>query len=55
MTKRYVSGRRFQCECGLIYTAFKKSSRKTKAGHIKDLYCYNCKKIQKMVQLERWY
>lgn len=55
MTKRYVTERRFKCECGLIYTAFKKSNRETKVNHIKDIYCYQCKEIKKMTQLAKWY
>lgn len=55
MTKRYVTERRFICDCGEIYTAFKKSSRKTETGHIKDMYCFKCKKDKKMIQLDKWH
>lgn len=38
---------RFYCpDCGLLMTVPRKRPRET--GHIKDLYCARCNKIQKM-------
>lgn len=55
MTKN-VTERRFVCpECKFIYTAYKKSNRKTKTNHLKDLYCIFCKKTIQMPQLPKWY
>lgn len=38
---------RFYCpECGLLMTVPRKRPRET--GHIKDLFCVRCNKVQKM-------
>ena len=53
--KRAVTERVFKCPCcGVIMTAYKKSSRKTKEGHLKKLWCYKCKRERNFEQV-RYY
>jgi len=41
----------FTCpECGQVITLPRKSSKKRKRGHIKDLYCPTCKEVRKFVE-----
>ena len=55
MKKRMMQYRHFKCPCcGVVMTAPKRASRKTKDEHIKDIWCYKCQKIQKFIQLTRW-
>ena len=43
----------FQCPCcGEKMTAYKKSSRRTAAGHIKTMWCYRCKSERQFVQIK---
>jgi len=47
IVKRY-----FKCvDCGSVLPATS-TKRKTGIGHIKDIYCYKCKKIVKSIQEE---
>ena len=55
VTKRSTVDRTFRCPtCGTIQHARKLKSMQTKEGHIKDMWCFCCKDIKKMVQL-RYY
>lgn len=49
---RPIQMRVFQCpECGAKVSATK-TRFKTKAGHVKTMYCYVCKKATDHVQIE---
>lgn len=49
----HATERRFECPiCKEKVTAYKKSSRRTKVGHIKHMWCYKCKAIQGFVQIK---
>ena len=49
---RNVTERRFKCpDCGTVQTAYKLSSRRTAAGHIKTMWCYKCKKVKNFTQV----
>ena len=49
---RHTTERRFKCPvCGTVLTAYKLSSRRTSAGHIKTMWCYKCKKVQNFTQV----
>ena len=49
----HATERRFECPiCKEKVTAYKKSSRRTKAGHIKHMWCYKCKAIQGFIQIK---
>lgn len=39
-------------ECGTIMTIPRKVSNQRELGHIKDLYCYNCKDVKKFIELK---
>lgn len=55
MKKMCVTERRFKCpDCGYIATAYKKSSRETKTGHLKVMYCPFCKDTHNFIQMSRY-
>ena len=42
----------FKCPvCGGVLLAAKKSNKRTKVGHIKDLFCPYCNDVRKFVQV----
>ena len=52
MKKQQVFQRWFKCpDCKCMQSAFKASSHKTKEGHVKDMWCPWCKKVEKFVQV----
>jgi transcription elongation factor Elf1 len=56
MKKRTVTLRVFQCPtCGVKMVMPKKANRITKNGHLKTLYCYQCKTDKQMVQISNSY
>lgn len=51
-SRRPPQVRLFQCPvCGNLSTATKAMGR-TAPGHIKTMYCYGCKAVSDMVQIE---
>ena len=53
--RKNVTERTFQCPCcSTKMTAYKKSSRRTKGGHIKHMYCYVCKDIKGFEQISNY-
>jgi len=53
MKKQSITMRWFKCpECGAVSTAPKKSSRRTKIGHVKTMRCWKCQKVQQFEQIE---
>lgn len=53
--RKQVTERSFRCpDCGVVVTAYKKSSRRTAQGHIKHMYCYKCKDIKGFTQLSKY-
>ena len=55
MKKRTVHERIFECpDCQNKMTAWKKDSRRTAIGHIKDMYCPYCKAEKKFVQISNY-
>lgn len=51
MGKSFVL-REFYCsDCGLTLMASKKADRQTPAGHIKHMWCPQCKVVTKFIQL----
>ena len=47
-----VTRRVFKCpDCGNQAVAYKKSSRRTKEGHLKKLWCWKCKEEKNFVQI----
>lgn len=54
LRKRSYRIRSFVCpECGTVFTFPKSAHKMTPNGHIKDAYCYKCKKEQKLTQIEK--
>lgn len=41
------------CECGVVVTATKKLNRTTGPGHVKDMWCFRCKKETPHIQISR--
>lgn len=55
MKKQGITERRFKCpNCEYVATAFKKSSRRTKVGHLKKMYCPFCKEEHNFTQISRY-
>ena len=53
--KKNVTQRKFICpKCNTIHVAYKKSCKRTKAGHIKTMYCWRCKSVQNLIQLNNY-
>lgn len=53
--RKNVTERFFKCsECGTVLTAYKKSSRRTGANHIKHMYCHKCKEVHPFIQLSKY-
>ena len=51
MNKNKYSISRFECpDCGSNMFVPRQKSRKRKNGHVKDLYCPNCKEEKKMIE-----
>ena len=55
MRRKPMSERIFECpDCKTKMIAYKQSNRKTKEGHVKDLWCYKCKDFKKFIQLSQY-
>lgn len=53
MKKHSVTYRDFQCPvCGVKIVIPKKSSKRTKTGHIKTMDCWKCGKSRQFVQFK---
>ena len=53
MKRRIMVLREFKCcECGCAMVFSKNAGRKTGNGHIKDAYCYKCRKQTKFSQVD---
>lgn len=53
MNKNKYSISRFECpDCGSNMFVPRQKSRKRKNGHVKDLYCPNCKEEKKMIEVK---
>lgn len=53
MNVRNCTERKFKCpNCGYTCYCFKKSSKKTKIGHLKNLYCPKCKDTHNFIQID---
>ena len=53
--KRNMTERIFKCpKCNYRQIAYKKSSRLTKIGHLKNLWCPICKDEHNFVQISKW-
>ena len=51
--RKNVTERVFKCPvCGSITIAYKKSSRRTAANHVKTMWCYKCKKGEDFTQVK---
>lgn len=37
-------------QCGISFPIPRKNGKQRQKNHIKDLYCYKCNKIQKMIE-----
>lgn len=56
MKKQSMTKTKLQCtECKSIFELFRKTRKQKKFGHIKNLYCFNCKKITKHIELKNEY
>lgn len=53
--KKNTSPRYFKCpDCNFITIAYKKSSRMTKKGHLKVMWCPFCKDEHNFVQIQTY-
>ena len=53
--KKNMTERIFKCpKCNYRQIAYKKSSRLTKVGHLKNLWCPICKDEHNFVQISKW-
>lgn len=51
--RKNVTERVFKCPvCGSVTIAYKKSSRRTAANHVKTMWCYKCKKVEDFTQVK---
>jgi phage FluMu protein Com len=53
--KKHSTARYFKCpDCNLILTAYKKTSRMTKKGHLKNMWCPRCKNEHNFIQIREY-
>lgn len=50
--RKNTTRRTFKCDkCGYVAIAYKKSSRRTSVGHLKNMYCPFCKDTHNFIQI----